>query len=183
MTALPRGLDYRVAFVSPAEEQALVAEIAKLPLAEARYREYTAKRRIASFGSHYDFAAGALVKAPPMPRFLAPLRERVASWLAIASADFCHALVTEYRPGTALGWHRDAPCFEVVAGVSLGEAARMRFRPYPPAGDARAGVLALELEPCSAYAFRGDVRWRWQHAISPTPGLRYSVTFRTLRGR
>ena len=24
-------------------------------------------------------------------------------------------------------------------------------------------------------------RWDWQHAIAPTPGLRYSVTFRTLR--
>jgi len=40
--------------------------------------------------------------------------------------------VTEYREGTALGWHRDVPDFEVVVGASLAGPARMRLRPYPP---------------------------------------------------
>lgn len=34
----------------------------------------------------------------------------------------------------------------------------------------------------SAYAMRGAARWKWQHAISPTKELRYSITFRTLAG-
>jgi alkylated DNA repair dioxygenase AlkB len=37
------------------------------------------------------------------------------------------------------------------------------------------------LEPRSAYVLRGVARWRWQHAISPTKALRYSITFRTMR--
>jgi hypothetical protein len=27
---------------------------------------------------------------------------------------------------------------------------------------------------------RHDARWRWQHAISPTKALRWSITFRTI---
>jgi hypothetical protein len=38
------------------------------------------------------------------------------------------------------------------------------------------------LEPGSAYVLAGEARWSWQHHIPPTPALRYSITFRTLRG-
>jgi len=41
----------------------------------------------------------------------------------------------------------------------------------------------LVLEPRSAYILRGAARWRWQHAISPTKALRYSITFRTMKGK
>jgi alkylated DNA repair dioxygenase AlkB len=107
------------------------------------------------------------------------LRARVGAWLGIPPEDFGYALVSEYRPGTQLGWHRDVPHFEVVAGVSLGGRATMRFRPFPPKKGAR--ILTLELEPRSAYAMRGEARWGWQHSIAPTPELRYSITFRTRR--
>jgi hypothetical protein len=49
--------------------------------------------------------------------------------LAFLPEAFAHALVTEYRPGTPIGWHRDAPHFAVVAGVSLAGSCVMRFRP------------------------------------------------------
>jgi alkylated DNA repair dioxygenase AlkB len=42
-------------------------------------------------------------------------------------------------------------------------------------------TYVLELEPRSAYALTGPARWSWQHSISATPALRYSVTFRTLK--
>ena len=95
--------------------------------------------------------------------------------------EFQHALVSEYSPGTPLGWHRDAPCFEVVAGVSLAGVARMRWRPYPPGTATARATFALDLPPRSAYIMRGAARWDWQHAVSPTRMLRYSITFRTLR--
>ena len=41
--------------------------------------------------------------------------------------------------------------------------------------------LVLALEPRSAYVLRDDARWRWQHAISATKALRYSITLRTIR--
>ena len=107
----------------------------------------------------------------------------MAAWLGVGFDDIQHVLVAEYRPGTALGWHRDVPNFELVCGISLAASTRMRFRPFPPqrrAATDRKHILSLELAPRSAYILRGDARWRWQHSIPPTRALRYSITFRTL---
>lgn len=114
-----------------------------------------------------------------LPAFVLPLREKAARWAGVEPDAFAHGLVTEYRPGTQLGWHRDTPEFGLVVGVSLAGAARMRLRPWPAQKGGR--TLALDLPPRSAYILRGEARWKWQHAISPTPALRYSVTLRTLR--
>lgn len=176
-TGLPSGLVYRAGFLDATEEQRLIEAIRELPLAEARYREYTARRRTAAFGLDYDFGSGALGPAPSLPPFLMALRARVAAWAGIRDGQFTQALVSEYRPGTALGWHRDVPEFGTIVGVSLGSACRMRLRPYPPRTGG--GAFSLELQPRSAYALQGDARWGWQHAIAPTPGLRWSITFRT----
>jgi len=171
---LPASLVYRPDFLSRAEEESLLAEIRALPLEEARYRSFTAKRRIASFGAGYDFETNALLPAPPLPAFLLPLRYRVASWANVPADELAQCNVAEYRPGTQLGWHRDVPRFGIVVGVSLAAPARMRFR------HAKERALVLELEPRSAYVLRDEARWRWQHAISPTKTLRYSITFRTM---
>ena len=176
----PEGLAYQPHFLAQEDEVLLLEEIASVPLHEARYRAYTAKRRIASFGAEYDFQSNQLHAAPPLPEFLLPLRARVAAWVKMRAENFTHALITEYRPGTALGWHRDTPNFGIIAGISLRSACRMRFRPYPRRRAAKHEGFDLLLEPRSVYAFREEVRWRWQHSVPPTPDLRYSVTFRTL---
>jgi alkylated DNA repair dioxygenase AlkB len=178
---LPDGLVYQPDFLSAEEEAHLLAWIATLPLAEARYKEFTAKRRIVSYGSQYDFGASELLPAPPPPELLTPLREKVAVWTGIAIDRLVHTLIAEYRPGTQLGWHRDVPNFEDVVGISLAGACRLRFRPYPPKqGDSKEWIT-LALAPRSAYVLRGPARWRWQHGIPPTKELRYSITFRTAR--
>ena len=176
--ALPEGFVYQLEFLSHDEERTLLAEIARLPLEQAKFKEYTARRRVAYFGHDYDFSANRLGDAPPIPQFLEALRARLASWMRIAPGDFVTALVAEYSPGTPLGWHRDAPDYERVAGVSLGGWARMRLRRYPPGKDK---PLVLELAPRSAYQMQGAARWQWQHSIPATKELRYSLTFRTLR--
>lgn len=178
-SALPTGLVHREAFLDAAEEAQLLAGIATLDLREAQYKEYTARRRVASFAAGYDFDANELTPAPVMASFLLPLRDKVARWSGTPAEDFGYALVAEYRPGTQLGWHRDVPQFEKVAGVSLGSPAVMRFRRFPPQKGAR--ILTLELAPRSAYILQDDARWKWQHSIARTPGLRYSITFRTCR--
>jgi alkylated DNA repair dioxygenase AlkB len=175
---LPEGLRYVPEFIDAAEETRLLAAIDELPLREAPYKQYTAKRRVFGFGSQFDYERNTLAVAPEVPAFLASLRARVAAWIELKPDDFVHALVTEYRPGTALGWHRDAPAYGVVVGVSLAGECRMRFRRYPPAKNA--DTLALELAPRSAYVMQRDARWRWQHSIAATKMLRYSITFRTL---
>lgn len=179
----PDGLMYRPEFLAATEESALLAEIRTLPLHEAKYKSYTAKRRIVSFGAEYDFDANTLRPGPPLAPFLLPLRAKVAAWLDIPADAFAHGLVTEYRPGTQLGWHRDVPQFAVVVGISLLGPCRMRFRPYPPTPNKRKDAFALDLEPRSAYVLRDEARWRWQHSIPPTKSHRYSITFRTYVGR
>ena len=176
----PEGFEYRSEFLDAEEERILLGIMGSLPFKEAQYREWQARRRIVSYGGRYDFTHHALDPAPPIPEFLDRLRARMADWAGISPATLQHATVAEYRVGTQLGWHRDVPDFGQVMGVSLGGSARMRLRPYPPKRGARAARI-VELAPRSAYAFRGPARWEWQHAISPTKELRYSITFRTLR--
>jgi alkylated DNA repair dioxygenase AlkB len=183
--ALPHGLVYRPNFLSPAEHDALVAEIRELPFREALFQQYTARRRVVRYGegeypASYGRAAEEANPRRPFPPFLAPVRRRVAEWRGLDEADFVHALVTEYQPGTPIGWHSDAPHFDIVVGLSLAGAARMRFRPYAAKNDRKAGI-ELTLEPGSAYVMQDDIRWKWQHHIPPTKALRYSITFRTLK--
>jgi alkylated DNA repair dioxygenase AlkB len=173
------GFAYEPGFLSVDEERLLLEQIRALPLANAQYKEFRAKRRVVSYGGRYDYDKNQLNAADPIPEFLHPLRQRVASWAGCAPDDFAHALVAEYAEGVQLGWHRDVPDFELVAGVSLLSACRMRFRRYPPAP--REKSLAIEVAPRSAYRMEGEARWGWQHSVPPVPALRYSITFRTLR--
>ena len=178
--SFPAGMVYQPEFITVADEAALVAEILNLPLQEAKYKEFTAKRRIISYGGSYDFSSNELLPASPIPAFLHPLRNHISDWVAVPASDFMHALIAEYQPGTQLGWHRDVPEFEIVVGVSLGTACRMRFRRFPHVKGDRES-LSMDLDPRSAYVLRGHARWAFQHSIPPTKALRYSITFRTRR--
>jgi alkylated DNA repair dioxygenase AlkB len=176
--ALPGGLEYHSGFLTPGEEASLLELFPTLPFREALFREYTARRRIVRFGCDYEPGTGAWNDVAPLPPLLAALRRKVAAFRGVAEDDYLFALVTEYRPGTPIGWHRDRRQYGSVAGVSLGSACRMRFRPDDNRHDRKA-VVALELAPRSLYVMQDDVRWKWQHGIAPTRALRYSVTFRT----
>ncbi|MFO1304069.1 MAG: alpha-ketoglutarate-dependent dioxygenase AlkB [Burkholderiales bacterium] len=181
-TALPHGLVYVPEFLAPAEETSLLAAIAPLPLHEAKFREYFAKRRVAHFHegapvARYEEGDDDTLASGPPPPFLAALREKVAAHLDLRPEDFVHVLVSEYRPGTPIGWHRDRPEYGIVAGISLGSVARMRWRPYAHQ-DARY-TFSLDLAPRSLYVMRGPIRWQWQHSMPPVRELRYSITLRT----
>lgn len=180
--ALPEGAAYEDDFISRDEEAALLALIAALPLQEARYKDYTARRRVVSYGGVFDYDTMELKPAGELPVAFHGLRERAARWLGVDATDFVHALVAEYRPGTPLGWHRDVPQFECVVGISLAAPARLRFRPYPPAKAQRGGIVSVTLQPRSIYRLTGPARWAWQHSVPPVEALRYSITLRTPRG-
>ena len=179
---LPEGFVYQPEFITREEEDSLLTFVRGLPLEQAKYKEYTARRRTVSYGGKFDYDRNVLNEAAPIPQFLLPLRDTVAHWAHIPAEDFVHGLVSEYRPGTPLGWHRDVPDFEAIVGVSLLNTARMKLRPYKPGERNLArDVIALDLEPRSAYSIRGAARWTWQHSIVATEDLRYSITFRTSR--
>jgi alkylated DNA repair dioxygenase AlkB len=176
---MPEGLLYQQDFLSPQDEEALLAEIRSLPLQEAKYKAFTAKRRTVSYGSSYDFDTNELGPAPEIPAWLLPLRARAARLIGVDEQAIRHALVTEYRPGTELGWHRDVGEFGIVVGASLAGSCRMRFRRYPPQKGTK--VFSLDLAPRAVYVLRDEIRWRWQHSVARTTELRYSITFRTPR--
>lgn len=175
--ALPEGFAYRPNLIGEAEEAALAACLAALPLREFEFHGYFGKRRVVSFGLRYDFGDRAVHQAEPIPDFLLPLRDRAALWAGIAPAALEHALVTEYGPGAAIGWHRDRSLFGEVIGVSLGSGCRFRLRRRSEPGWRRAALL---LAPRSVYLLRGAARHDWEHSIPAVEALRYSVTFRTL---
>jgi alkylated DNA repair dioxygenase AlkB len=172
------GWTYDEQFLTLAQEAGLLTIIRTLSFHNAQYKEWSARRRVVSFGGRYDYSRNELQAAPPIPPFLYALRRQVAAWSGLAEEKFQHAMIAEYQPGTPLGWHRDVPAFEEIVGISLLGSARLRFRPYPPRPGQRT-LFAIELAPRSVYLMRASARWEWQHAVSPTKQLRYSITFRT----
>jgi alkylated DNA repair dioxygenase AlkB len=176
--AMPAGFRTAPDFIGAAEEARLVAAFADLPFMEFEFQGFLGKRRVVSFGTRYDFNGGGLKTAEPMPPFLLPLRERAAAFAGLAPEGLAHALVTEYRPGTAIGWHCDRPSYDDVIGISLASPCTFRMRRKRGAGWERA---ALRLDRRSVYLLRGPSREDWQHSIPAVEELRYSVTFRSVR--
>jgi alkylated DNA repair dioxygenase AlkB len=176
---LPEGLLYQPDFLSEAEEADLVRIFRKLPFQAFDFHGYTARRRVLEFGLEYDFSTHRATPTQSFPEFLSPVRERAAQFADISAAALVEGMVTEYSPGAPIGWHRDAPQFGTVIGISLASTSRMRFKPYKAEGK----PVGLTLEPRSIYLMRGPARWKFQHSIPPVKELRYSITFRTLRGR
>ena len=176
--SLPEGFEYREDFVSGAEETDLVSHIARLELREFEFHGYFGKRRVTSFGLRYDFNDMAVHEAAEIPDFLLSVRDRAAEFGGLVPAALAHALVTEYSPGAAIGWHRDRPIFGDVIGISLLAPCRFRFRRKRGTEWDRKSLM---LAPRSAYLLRGPVRHEWQHSIPPVEELRYSITFRSTR--
>jgi alkylated DNA repair dioxygenase AlkB len=176
--ALPPGFAYRPDLLPAAEQDDLAPRIAALPFRAFEFRGFLGNRRIVSFGWRYDFSAGKLEKAGDIPAFLLPLRAVAAVFAGLSPEELQHALVTEYPPGAAIGWHKDKASFDDVIGVSLISPCLFRVRKRSGSAWQRA---SLRLEPGSAYLLRGEARAHWEHSIPAVERLRYSITFRTLR--
>jgi alkylated DNA repair dioxygenase AlkB len=182
---LPEGFIYKPQIISHQEEQSLVRATEQLNFAAVKMRDVVAKRRVAHFGRSYEYETAALTSAPPVPEFLLPLRQRVAEFAERDPEEFAEVLVTDYPPGAPIGWHRDAPGFDIIVGVSLLSECTMKFRPWPveKLPSKRTKPLTQILEPRSAYILRGPSRNRWQHHIPAGKERRLSIMFRTLRPR
>lgn len=175
----PEGFRYQPELIDAATEARMLEQIAALPFREFEFQGYTAKRRVISFGWQYDFNVQRLHRADDMPAFLLELRESAARFAGMAPTALQHVLVMEYGPGAAIGWHRDKAVFGEIVGISLRSACTFRLR---RAVGSRWERVSLIAEPRSAYLLSGAARSEWEHSIPPVESLRYSVTFRNLRG-
>ena len=176
--SMPAGFRCAPDLIDAAEEARLVAAFADLPFKEFAFHGFLGKRRVVSFGLRYDFNGGGLTEAEPMPPFLLPLRERAAAFAGLAPDRLQHVLITEYRPGAAIGWHRDRANFGDVIGVSLVSPCTFRMRRRCNNGWER---VAMRLDRRSVYLMRGPSRDEWEHSIPAVDALRYSITFRSMR--
>ena len=94
---MPEGLLYQEEFLSRQDEAGLLAEIRRLPLEEAKYKSFTAKRRIAAFGSSYDFETNVLGPAPEIPPFLLPLKRRAADLIPVHGISLAGSCRMRFR--------------------------------------------------------------------------------------
>jgi alkylated DNA repair dioxygenase AlkB len=176
-TSWPDGFRYQPRLIGEDDERELVALIKALSFTPFQFHGFEGKRRVVSFGWRYDFDGGGLQPADAIPDFLIPLRAAAARFADREPTAFQHAMVTEYAPGAAIGWHKDRAVFADVIGLSLVSPCTFRFR-------CKAGTSwkrhALTLDPRSVYLLRGPSRKQWEHSIPPVRMLRYSVTFRSL---
>lgn len=176
--ALPSGFSYQADFIAPQSEGALLQQLSALTFKEFEFHGFRAKRRVVWFGWRYDFNGGGLQKTQSeLPGFLAPIRDQVAAFAQVGPADLQQVLVTEYRPGAAIGWHKDRSMFGIVIGLSLLSPCRFRLRRKIKASWERA---ELTIEPRSIYVLAGPARKEWEHSIPAVAALRYSITFRTV---
>jgi alkylated DNA repair dioxygenase AlkB len=173
--SMPVGFAYRDELISQAQEQVLLREVETLPFKPFEFQGYLGKRRIVSFGWHYDFDAKTLGQSEPIPSFLHTLRDQAAAFANLPPSSLQQVLINEYAPGAGVGWHRDRPMFEDVIGVSLASACTLRLRQRTETGWKRASQI---LTPRSTYLLRGSSRRDWEHSVPPVEQLRYSVTFR-----
>ncbi|RWE57171.1 alpha-ketoglutarate-dependent dioxygenase AlkB [Mesorhizobium sp.] len=174
---LPEGFHYQPELITAEEEAVLVRQLESLAFHPFDFHGHLANRRVAGFGLRYDFDQRKVVEAPPIPAFLMPLRDKVAAFARLPADAFGQVLINEYRPGAGIGWHRDKPQFDAVAGVSLLAPCSFRLRRKNGAGWDRQTII---IEPRSAYLMTGPARTEWQHSIPPLSEHRYSITLRTL---
>ena len=65
--------------------------------------------------------------------------------------------MTEYPAGAGIGWHRDAPAFDFIVGISLLSECTMKFRPvatHESSSASEAGVFGARTAfvVCSSWA-------------------------------
>jgi DNA oxidative demethylase len=176
----PEGIVYAPDLLSVEEEAGLLGELEALRFDPIVLHGQAAKRTGRHYGLDYDYESRTPKPGEPVPDWLLPLRARAAELAGHDPEELVEILVQRYPPGATIGWHRDAPAFETVVGVSLGGSARLRFQ---RGKRERRRVWEVLLEPRSGYVLSGEARSSWEHSIPPAKELRHSITFRTLRNR
>lgn len=169
---------YEPELLSAEEEVRLLDRLESLGFDPIVLHGRAARRTGRHFGLDYDYGARTPQPGEPIPDWLLPVRARAAELAGHQPEELVEILVQRYPEGSTIGWHRDAPAFGTVVGVSLGGSSRLRFQ---RGKREKRRVWELQLEPRSGYVLSGDARRSWEHSIPPTKELRYSITLRTLR--
>lgn len=184
--ALPPGFCYQPEFITKTEEKYLLNIIEQLNLQNMKFHEYVAKRKVISFGQGWSFTEQQLKAGNPIPGEFDFLINRIAEYLQIPALSIGQLLITEYPAASVINWHRDAPPYNTIVGISLLSDCIFKLRPYQPekwsgkTGKIKSGTISLQVKRRSMYTMTGIAKNMWQHATAPVNAIRYSLTFRTL---
>ena len=178
---LPPGFHYYPQFINEEEESTLLQAIGETELHTFLFQGYEAKRKVASFGYDWSFEKRVLSKGKDIPESFSWLLQKLAAFMDIRPDHFAELLVTEYPPGSVINWHRDAPPFDIIAGISLLSDCLFRLRPQEKAKQNRKAVISLPVQRRSLYIMQGMARTQWQHSTAPVKQTRYSITLRSLK--
>lgn len=178
---LPPGFIYRSDFISENEEKELVEIIDGFHLQTMKFHAYEAKRKVISYGHGWSFSEQKLKVGNLFPTEFDFLVTRIATELCIPTAAIAQMLVTEYPVGSGINWHRDAPPFDIIAGVSLASDCIFKLRPQDKEKQTRSATISVPVRRRSLYTMQGPAKSAWQHSTAPVAQPRYSLTFRTLK--
>jgi len=178
---VPEGFHYHDDFLTNEEEEQLLRDIATIELHPLIFQGFEAKRKVSSFGYDWSFDKRTLSRGKEIPQAFDFLIQKVADRIEIPKESFAELLVTEYPVGSVINWHRDAPPFDVIVGISLLSDCTFRLRPYDKKKQTRSAIVSFPVKQRSLYIIRGTARTEWEHSIPAVKQLRYSITLRTLR--
>jgi alkylated DNA repair dioxygenase AlkB len=178
---LPQGFIYKEGFISVQEEKLLLEAASKTELHPLVFQGYEAKRKVVSYGYDWSFEKRTLTRGKEIPVEYQCLLQRVAENISIAREDIAELLLTEYPVGSVINWHRDAPPFDIIAGISLLSDCIFKLRPHDKSKQKRSAIISLPVRRRSLYIMQGESRSEWEHATAPVKQPRYSITLRTLR--
>lgn len=162
----PNGFDYTSDFITREEEQFLLDFAQNL-----KWEDYE-MHGVVAFRKVYHFSR----EKRPIPSELDFIVKRCARFLGVDPQKISHVLFTKYPVGAPIGWHRDAPMYESLVGVSLKSACTMKLKPYDPTVSP---LRNIDIAPRSIYKMTGESRWKWEHHIPAVKEERYSLTMRT----
>src|SRR6476619_6352705 len=177
----PEGFSYVRDFISAEEEKELLQTISKIELHPMLFQGYEAKRKVASFGYDWSFEKRVLSKGKEIPQSFSWVVQKVATFMDITPDHFAELLVTEYPVCSVINWHRGAPPFHIIAGISLHTDIVFRLRRQEKAKQNRKSVISFTVQRRSLYIIQGTARTEWQHSTSPVKEVRYSITLPSMK--
>ena len=156
----PEGLVLRPQLLTAAEEAGLLERLDDLRFDPIVMHGRAARRTARHYGLGYDYESRTPKPGEPIPDWVLPVRRRAAELAGEEPDALVEALVQRYPPGATIGWHRDAPAFGAVVGVSLGTACRLRFQRGSGERSPPSSVRHRDHAPARRRSVRNVIEWR-----------------------
>lgn len=165
---LPQSCYYIHSFITPAEEEQILEQIARLP--QSRWT-ILSHRRLLSLPSSLVGPSKDTLVATPMPSFLDTVVRRLKGQGYFEHSTHQgpnHVLINEYKPGEGIMPHVDGPAYNpITATVSLGSHTILEIYEKNQNGERDASPKWRILqEPRSLLVTTGDMYVDTLHGIS-----------------